>query len=60
MIENIENTDTDRLESFGSRCLRELTLHNAGVKLLSNTVYDYAINKLKEIDDELERRRIVE
>lgn len=60
MIQDIENIDTDRLESFGARSLREIILHDTGIKVLSNTAYDYTLNKLKEIDDELERRRIVE
>lgn len=57
MISNIEDIDLDRLESFGARSLREITLHNIGAKLISNTAYDFAVNKLKQIDDEIERRR---
>ncbi|CAB4124390.1 hypothetical protein UFOVP49_228 [uncultured Caudovirales phage] len=56
-IEEIQNINLELLETYALRPLREVVLHNAGTKLLDQDSLDYALGKLKEIDDELERRR---
>jgi hypothetical protein len=56
----IQEIDIDRLESFTHRAMRELMLHDRGLTLLSNTAYDYNVDKIKFIDDEIRRRRVVE
>ena len=56
-IENIENINLELLETYGIRPLREIVLHTAGVNSLSPEALQIALSKLKDIDDELLRRR---
>jgi hypothetical protein len=56
-IDNITGTNLELLETYALRPLRELALHNAGIKVLDQTSLDFVCAKLKEIDDEIERRR---
>lgn len=56
-IENIEDMNLELLETYGIRPLREIVLHTAGVNSLSPEALQFNLDKLKEIDDELVRRR---
>lgn len=58
MIDNIANINLELLETYTLRPLREVILHNAGVTVLAPDELQYAYDKLKEIDDEIQRRRV--
>lgn len=56
-IPDITGINLEYLETFSLRPLRELALHNAGIKPLPQEAIDFNLAKLQEIDDELARRR---
>lgn len=48
-----ENVDIDSLDKLSTRSLRELALHDAGVKLLSKEDHDFILGKLAAIQERI-------